>query len=147
MNELSDDPSIVFDPHASEAAKQFVVNGVDNFNIAVTGVAAYCPVAYFVKRGDGEVLGGVLGQIWGGWLHVNYLWVAEPLRKGGYGSRLLEAAEAYARKHGCSGAHLETYSFQARPFYERQGYSVHGELKDYPPGHTKYFLKKVFASR
>lgn len=140
MNE----PVIEFAPHASETLKQFVVNGVDNFNIAVTGVPAYYPVAYFVKRPDGEVLGGVLAQVWGGWLHVGHLWVAEPLRKSGYGSRLLAAAEDYARRHNCVGAHLETYSFQARPFYERSGYEVHGELKDYPPGHTKYFLRKMF---
>lgn len=33
-------------------------------------------------------------------------------------------------------------SFQALPFYQKQGYSVFGELPDMPPGHVSYFLKK-----
>ena len=30
----------------------------------------------------------------------------------------------------------------AKPFYERAGYSVFGILEDYPPGHTRYFMRK-----
>jgi hypothetical protein len=41
---------------------------------------------------------------------------------------------------------LETLSFQARGFYERYGYSVFGELDDFPPGHRKYFLKKNLSA-
>jgi hypothetical protein len=51
-------------------------------------------------------------------------------------------AEAYARSRGAVGATLETYSFQARPFYERLGYEVIGSLDGYPPGHVKFFLRK-----
>jgi hypothetical protein len=32
--------------------------------------------------------------------------------------------------------------FGARPFYERLGYSVFGELPDYPPGFSRVFLRK-----
>jgi hypothetical protein len=38
---------------------------------------------------------------------------------------------------------LSTFSFQARPFYERFGYEVFGELPDYPEGHSLYFMKKM----
>jgi hypothetical protein len=33
-------------------------------------------------------------------------------------------------------------SFQAQPFYEKQGYTVFGVLEDLPDGHKRIFLKK-----
>jgi len=42
------------------------------------------------------------------------------------------------------GAFLDTFSFQARPFYERHGYECFGELRDHPPGHSHYFMRKLF---
>jgi|SRR5579872_4412889 len=137
-----DDLQISFEPFVDDGARQFIVNGVDNFNIAVTGLPAYYPANFVLRSGRGEVLGGVLGQIWGGWLQVTFLWVAEAVRGQGHGGRLLAAAEAYARERGCMGATLETHSFQARPFYEQRGYKVFGALQDYPPGHAKFFLEK-----
>ena len=138
---MSDDLEISFEPD-NEAAKQYVTNGLDNYNIATTGHAAYYPVAYFLKAPDGEVLGGLLGMIWGGWLHIKYVWVAEPARRKGHARRLLDAAETYAKKRGCTGIQLETFSFQARPLYESLGYRVFGEIADFPRGHTLFFLTK-----
>jgi ribosomal protein S18 acetylase RimI-like enzyme len=138
---MSDELRISFEPD-NEAAKLFVTNGVDGHNIAVTGHSAYYPVSYFLKSDEGEVLGGLLGMVWGGWLHIKFVWVAEPVRGRGHARRLVAMAEAYARKRGCRGAFLETFSFQARPLYEKLGYSVFGEIKDYPPGHSQYFLSK-----
>jgi GNAT superfamily N-acetyltransferase len=63
-------------------------------------------------------------------------------RGGGHGARLLAAAEAYALERGCGGAFLDTFSFQARPFYERHGYEVFATLPDFPPGHDRFFLRK-----
>jgi hypothetical protein len=44
-----------------------------------------------------------------------------------------------ARQRGALAANLETHSFQAEDFYLKRGY---GRLDDYPPGHTKLFLRK-----
>ena len=43
---------------------------------------------------------------------------------------------------GCRYAHLDTFSYQARPFYDRLGYRLFGELENYPPGHSRFFLRK-----
>lgn len=51
-------------------------------------------------------------------------------------------AEAEALQRGCSRAKLRTFSFQARGFYEKEGYRVVGELEDYPPGETFYWMQK-----
>jgi GNAT superfamily N-acetyltransferase len=134
---------ISFEP-LNDEPKQYVINGVDNHNIAVTGHSAYYPVQYYLRGKSDEVLGGLIGQIWGRWLHINIVWVAEPARGKGHARAMVMAAEEYAVARGCRGAFLETFSFQARPLYERLGYEVFGELADYPPGHTQYFLKKTF---
>src|SRR5262245_24667583 len=136
---------IACEPFIDEMARQFIVNGVDYYNIAATRLPDYFPVNFVLRSERGDVLGGVLGQLWGGWLQVTYLWVAEAARGAGYGSRLMGDAETYARSRGAVGATVETFSFQARPFYERLGYELCGSLDGYPPGHVKFFLRKPFC--
>jgi ribosomal protein S18 acetylase RimI-like enzyme len=136
------DPEIVFDPLPGDDLRRFVTEGLASHNIAATGQADWYPVGFFLKSAHGEWLGGLLGNIWGGWLHVTHLWLATPARRHGHGTRLMRAAEEYAVARGCRRATLETASYEARPFYEKLGYRVFAELNDYPPGYTKYFLRK-----
>ncbi len=132
---------IVFEQEGGAAA-QLVRDRLDLFNVGVTGVSTYYPVNFFLKSGRGETVGGLLGGIWGGWLHVTYLWIDEACRGQDWGTRLMDQAEAYAREKGAHSVTLDTHSFQARPFYERRGYEVFGALDDYPKGHKKFFLRK-----
>jgi hypothetical protein len=39
------------------------------------------------------------------------------------------------------------FIFQARGFYERLGYTAFGTFEDYPPDHTRSFLKKNFETK
>ncbi len=133
---------IDFEPFLDDGLRTFITDGVDHHNIAKTGLAAYFPTHFILRADRGEVMGGLLGLIWGSWLHITILWVADTARGQGHGGRLLEAAEAYALERGCIGVFLDTFSFQARPFYEGHGYRVFGTLADCPPGHESYFLMK-----
>jgi GNAT superfamily N-acetyltransferase len=117
--------------------------GLNQYNIAMTGHRDYRRVGVFLRDEIGKVVGGLSGAMWGGWMHIGHVWIVEALRGQGYGSQLLRAAEDEARRHGCRGIFLDTFSFQARPFYERFGYKVVGEIADFPPGHSLYFMKKV----
>ena len=136
---------LVFEPLPGEGLARFVSDNINQVNFARTGVAAWHPVGYFLKNARGEWLGGLTGYIWGGWLHVNLLWVTESLRGQRQGSRLMDAAEAFAIERGCLGVTLETFNFQAPGFYAKRGYEVFGTLDDYPPGHSKFFLRKRLA--
>jgi hypothetical protein len=37
----------------------------------------------------------------------------------------------------------DTFSFQALDFYKKHGYVVFAKLNDIPPGHSRYYLKKL----
>ena len=130
-------------PHASQEEITFVREAIARHNVAVTRDTYYSPLAIFLRDERDAIMGGAFGDLWGGWLELTLLWVAEPLRGQGYGARLLLAAEEEARTQGCRGVFLSTFSFQARPFYERFGYEVFGELPDHPEGHSLYFMKKM----
>ncbi len=133
---------VVSDPRASTGDVDFVRDGLSLFNVAATGDPYHSPLAIFLGDERDAILGGAYGHVWERWLDVSLLWVAEPLRGRGYGRKLLEAAEDEARTQGCSGVFLSTFSFQARPFYERFGYEVVADIPDYPVGHTYHVLKK-----
>ena len=135
-------PRVVVEPHAPDHLKEVVQEGLALHTVAATGQAEYYPMSIFLRDEHEEVLGGLLGHIWGKWLFVTHLWVAECVRQRGYGTKLLLAAERYAVERGCRNVELHTFSFQARPFYERLGYEVFAALDDFPPGHTNYFLRK-----
>ena len=136
---------VVSEPRASSADVDFVREGLSLFNVAATGDSYYSPLAIFLKDEREAILGGAYGHVWGGWLDLSLLWVAEPLRGQGYGKKLLEAAEDEARSQGCGAVLLSTFSFQARPFYEKNGYEVVADLADYPAGHTYHILTKTLA--
>jgi GNAT superfamily N-acetyltransferase len=121
-----------------------IENAIYRYNMAATNDWAYCRVAYFLRDDADRIHGGVLGGVWGGWMRLEFLWVAEGLRGQGFGTQLLEAAEQQARDKGCRGMILQTHSFQARSFYERFGYEVVGEIPDYPVGHAYYMMRKLF---
>ncbi len=92
-----------------------------------------------------NTVGGIAADIFGGWAYISLFWVDEKHRDRGFGTELLRRLEAEAIQVGCKYAHLDTYSFEAKPFYERAGYEVFAKLDDYPEGHCKYFLKKTLV--
>ena len=131
-------------PSPEEVAR--VNLGLDEYNISQVGDANYRLLRIFMRDESGTVVGGLLGATFWDWLYVETLWVTESLRRSGCGIKLLAAAEAEAIKRGCRRAYLDTFSFQARPFYERLGYEAFGVLKNFPVGHDRIFLQKELSS-
>jgi GNAT superfamily N-acetyltransferase len=94
-----------------------------------------------------ETLGGLSGWTSFAFLHIDVLYLPESLRGTGLGRSLIQQAEVEAIQRGCNGAWLDTFSFQARGFYERLGYTVFGSIENYPPGESRFFLKKTFPDK
>lgn len=129
------------DPRSDDL--RIVRDGVVAFNLAQAGEKPARPVALLLRDDRGAIVGGLAGALWAKWLHVETLWIAEPLRGRGYGRRLLADAEAYARSEGCAQAFLEVFDFQALAFYQRLGYDVFGALDGFPAGHRLCYLRKA----
>ena len=138
---MSDVP-IVLEEHPFEEDLQQVLDGVRRYNLEVSGHQKPRPVACFLRDEDGQIVGGVQGDLWGRSVHIAAVWVAERQRGKGYGSALIREVENYAATHGHLLAYVETTSFQARPFYESLGYRVFGELVGIAEGCTLFFLRK-----
>ena len=96
----------------------------------------------FLHNENGQLAGGLKADTYWDWLDIDYLWLHEAYRQQGLGSKLLQTAEKEARRRGCRRAVLSTFSYQARDFYEKQGYRVTGSLDDYPPGESFYWVVK-----
>lgn len=92
---------------------------------------------------DDEILGGIVFFIFGQWLEILYLWTKQEERHRGIGRGLLLEAEEIAKDKGCTKSFLNTFSFQARPFYEKHGYVVVYTQERYPVTNARYFLEKA----
>ena len=134
------DFDVTFEPRHEET--RLLAAGLSEHAKTFVDRDGFDSVAVFIRDG-GRVLGGVSGVLNWNWLQISLLWVDESLRGGGYGRQLIEVMESLARERGCEQAHVDTFSFQAREFYESLDYAVFATLEDYPPGHCRYYLKKV----
>jgi GNAT superfamily N-acetyltransferase len=130
---VEDDPA--------KADVEVLPNGLEAFNERQwPRHPRWLPLAVFVRNG-GEVVAGLAGETYCGWLFIKYLWVSEGLRGCGVGRELMVRAEARAGDRGCHSARVDTFSFQAPGFYQKLGYEEFGRL-DYPPDHQRHFLRK-----
>lgn len=112
------------------------------FNTEHTGSDDHTPLNIVEYDEFGNIIGGILGGTYWGWLYVDILWVHENHRRSGIGSKLLAEAEKEAKSRGCHHVHLDTMSWQAPEFYKKHGYTVVGILPDIPKGNQKYLLMK-----
>ncbi len=131
------------EPEAGPEDVETVRGGLSAFNRRFDPDPIAHPIRLFLRDANHAIQGGLIGEVWNAWLYIEFLWIDERLRHQGYGEQLMQAAEQEALAHGCSQATLDTFSFQARPFYERLGYEVFAELPDCPlPGMARYYLRK-----
>ena len=130
------------DPNGSVDDEAAVVAGLRAFNVERLGPGNHKPVRIIARDDAGRVIGGVIGETKWRWLYVSKLWVHESARGQGLGTKLMIAAEELARQRGCTDVSLDTFEFQARPFYEKLGYKLFGTLEGFPPGYRQYYLTK-----
>lgn len=139
---MDKDYQVVYVEKPEDAAWGVIGNGLDAFNIQIAGEYNFQRVCFALQTSDNVIVGGILGELFWDWFHIDLLWIPEELRGQGYGKQLLAQIESEAKKRGAKNIFLDTFSFQAPEFYKKFGYRIFGELKDFPPGHTRYFFTK-----
>jgi GNAT superfamily N-acetyltransferase len=97
-----------------------------------------------VLRDERErIVGGVAATLSADSLYLDIVWADKLIRGQGHGRELMEAIEAEGRRRGARYAWLYTMSWQARPFYEKQGYVCVGEMPFLGGKHHYYFMWKA----
>ncbi|XDU74756.1 GNAT family N-acetyltransferase [Rouxiella sp. WC2420] len=129
-----------------------IKDGLRGYNKNFIPPASFKELAVFIEDEAGNKTGGLIAETVGNFLNIKFLWVDESLRGKDCGTLLMRQAEEEAFARGCRYALVDTFSFQARPFYERLGYECKMTLEDYiediraPEGvestHLRYFLTK-----
>ncbi len=125
--------------------RDFLENKIVEFNqlkIPFTQEENFIHLDYVIKDEDITV-GGITATVYC-WkcLYVNVLWINEQYRNQGLGIKLLSKVEEEAKKLGCHLSHLDTFDFQAKDFYLKNGYTIFGVLNDCPIGHSRFYLSK-----
>ena len=122
-----------------------LIAGVREFNASVMGHADSKHLSVIARDPEGRLIAGVSGRTIYGHFLIEVVWVAESTRGVGLGTRLMNQAEQRARQRGCTGAQVDTASFQAPDFYEKLGFRIIGTVENFPAGHDRFFMRKDYA--
>lgn len=129
-------------------ANAYLLNGLNQHNLSKSawfskhGYAKEKKFSFGMFDGD-KLIGGISGWIKASyWLYVDLLYVDGEYRGKDLATTLMKKAEEFAIKNNLIGITVETWSFQAKEFYEKQGYEIYGKIENSPPGEVEYLLKK-----
>lgn len=138
-------PEITYTDKPAPAVAKALVDLLLRFNDAGSGrpYDHHMLVVSITDPTTKEITGGLWGSTSYDYLHIDMLFVPEQFRRQRLGTAIMKKAEEEAVRRGCRGSYLDTFSFQARGFYEKLGYAVFGALEDTPPGHSRFFMKKT----
>ena len=135
-------PNVVVPAEPDRADRALILARLIECEAAAAGPPEIEALAVLLKDEAQRTIGGLWGTTVFRWLVVEYVLVPDECRGLGIGRDLMQRAEAIARQRNCIGIWLDTYTFQARGFYEKLGFTVFGAVEEHPPGQQRLFLKK-----
>lgn len=136
------DWTIRFEPSAPAGDVGAINDGVLEAHFEHMGDRRRESLPVMVRDAAGRLQGGAVGRFVFGDLHVDSIWVAPGLRRGGVGRRILEELEAEGRARACRWAFANTIVPTSRAFFLANGYEAFGAVEDIPVGQTLTFLRK-----
>ncbi|WP_020653546.1 GNAT family N-acetyltransferase [Massilia niastensis] len=139
---MKDEFAIAVESDVNPEDMDFIVAGLTDYNASRADGDTPRYLVVSVRDKEKDIVGGLVGSTYLGWLQVHVVWLPDALRAHGLGTSLMREAEQEALRRGCARAFLETFSFQALPFYEKLGYAIFSRLEGFPPGGARYALTK-----
>jgi GNAT superfamily N-acetyltransferase len=127
---------------ADETVFKALLDGMRVFNRAAIPDLFSRKITVAIRDAAGEVRGGTIGRIAADSMYVEVVWTDDSIRGTGLGRRMMLMLEAEAKTSGARESWLYTMSFQAKPFYEKLGYSQFAELPWHSGKHTRHFMRK-----
>lgn len=133
---------VALEPKPLGPLKKIIGKGLNAYNLAGAGPYKYAEFVIGVRDAKGALRGGFLMEMLYESAFLKWAWVDEKLRRKSLGRTLMAVAEDEARKRGAKNLWLDTFSYQARPFYEKLGYKLFGTLDYGREGVKRYWLSK-----
>lgn len=96
----------------------------------------------WVALDNKEFVGGITCEVYEDSLYISHIVVRQDYRHKDIGSKLMEIAEEKGRERNLEICQLGTCEFQAKPFYEKNGYRVVHTRNDNPKGFKSYTMFK-----
>ncbi len=99
---------------------------------------------YFIvaKSDTGDVVGGIEFETYWGRSYIHNLWVEDGYRKNGLGTELLRRIETIVKSKYCRGIEVSTMTFQAKEFYEKNGFKCVGKFENFVNEYECLFFSK-----
>jgi predicted house-cleaning noncanonical NTP pyrophosphatase (MazG superfamily)/GNAT superfamily N-acetyltransferase len=119
---------------------KIIFEGLREHNEQFTGPYGH-PFTLFIKDST-KIIGGINGFIIGESGILDLLWVAPSHRNKGLGKQLIQRTEAFLIAKNCTRLFVDTAEYQAKAFYEKQGYTLEGSLHHWAGPFNRYYFYK-----
>lgn len=136
----------IFIEDKDEAVDQAIHTGLRAFNRTRVNWPERQPFNVVLRDDGARMLGGILASVNFDVLVLEDVFVEEQWRRGGFGAKLMARAEEEGVRRGARLAVVSTFSWQARPFYEKLGYAVYAEVPYNRGTYVLYSLKKSLCA-
>jgi ribosomal protein S18 acetylase RimI-like enzyme len=123
---------------------------IHNSSHAACSIISEQPYTIFITSHKDKIIAGAIGHIIeyahiGKSCKVSTVWVDTNQRKKGLGKKIMDEVTNYAMNKKCKNIHLETYEWQAKPFYEKCGFRTVAVAPNVQKMHgmEQYYMRKT----
>ena len=117
---------------------------IEAFNDHVPQAREFKPMSHSIYGIEkGELVGGVLVDLYGDTLWIDALWVSPHHRFKKLGSQLMAEALRFARLNRCKEIQLNTYFHDVRDFYIKCGFEMTAHIPNWKYSLDCYLMRRI----